>query len=412
MSFLARIALALSALCFAFPASAHFTPNSEIRLDFGRTRAMAEIVVPLSEMSYAVGHNIADSAEAEAYLRDHLQVLAPNGQPWSIIFRNTIIGDDGGGRDVHAHVDLTPPPGAPLRVFDLHYSGVVDRVANHFVMVVARNDFDAGHLSDRPQMIGGLQAGAQVLHVDRGVGSAWRGFVSAVGLGMHHIAEGHDHLLFLFALLLPAPLLVVVGRWAGFGGLRYTAHRLLLVVSAFTVGHSLTLIGGAYFSWQLPVRPVEILIAVSILISAIHAYRPLFAGREAFVAGGFGLVHGMAFATLIGRFGLDPWQKAQSILGFNIGIELVQVMVVAAVLPALILLARLPAYPQIRKVAAIFAGVAAIAWIIERIVGEDNIVGRMIDTGLGKAPWLVAAATIAAATMTFIRTRSSVSRRS
>jgi hypothetical protein len=382
------------------PAAAHFTPSSEIRLDFGRTRALAEIVVPLSEINYAAGHDIDSPATAEAYLTKHLRVLSPGGVPWSVVFRNTAIIDDGGGRDVHAQVDLTPPRGAPLRVFDLNYTGVIDRVPNHFVIVLVRNDFDEGRLSDRPQMIGGLQSGAQTLRVDRGPGSAWRGFVSAVGLGMHHIAEGHDHLLFLFALLLPAPLLVATGRWAGFGGMRYTAHRLLLVVSAFTLGHSLTLIGGAYFGWQLPTRPVEIMIAVSILISAVHAFRPLFAGREGFIAAGFGLIHGMAFATLIGRFGLDPLQKTQSILGFNIGIELVQIMVVAAVMPALILLARLPFYATIRSVAAVIAGLAAIAWIFERVAGEENVIGRTIDIALGQAPWVVAAATIAAIILT------------
>ncbi|WP_293883125.1 HupE/UreJ family protein [Sphingomonas sp.] len=408
-----RAILAIIALAFALPAAAHFTPNSEIQLDFGRTRAVAELIVPLSEISYALGRDLKSADQTEAYLRQHLRVVAPDGRPWQIAFRNTIITQESGGRDVHARVDLTPPAGAPLRVFDLNYTGVIDRVPNHFVVVLARNDFDAGRLSDRPRMIGGLQAGAQTLRVDRGPGSAWRGFVSAVGLGMHHIAEGHDHLLFLFALLLPAPLLVAAGRWAGFGGLRYTAHRLLLVVSAFTLGHSLTLIGGAYLGWQLPSRPVEVLIAVSILASALHAWRPLFAGREAIIAGGFGLIHGMAFATLIGRFGLDPWQKAQSILGFNLGIELVQVMVVAAVMPALILLARMPAYPKIRNIAAGFAGFAALAWIVERVAGKDNIVGRAIDAGLGQAPWLVAAATIAAATITLVgRSRSSASRRS
>src|SRR5438045_3779903 len=110
---------------------------------------------------------------------------------------------------------------------------------------------------------------------------------------------------------------------------RCTLGRLAGVVSAFTLGHSVTLIGGAFFGWRLPAQPVEVAIAVSILVSAVHAARPLFAGREPWVAAGFGLVHGLAFATVIGNFGLDPLEKAQSILGFNLGIELVQLAVVA-----------------------------------------------------------------------------------
>ena len=135
---------------------------------------------------------------------------------------------------------------------------------------------------------------------------------------------------------------------------------------------------------------------MSILVSAVHAWRPIFAGREAFVAGGFGLVHGLAFATLIGHFGLEPWQKAQSILGFNIGIELVQLGVVAAVMPGLILLAQTRRYSWLRVPVAAFAGLAAIAWVFERVTGVANPVGRATDTVLANAPWIVLALTIAA----------------
>jgi len=206
---------------------------------------------------------------------------------------------------------------------------------------------------------------------------------------MRHIAEGHDHLMFLMALLLPAPLIARDRRWREAGGLRFTARRLVKVVTAFTVGHSVTLIGGAFFGWRLPAQPVEVLIAVSILISAVHAARPLFAGREPFVAAGFGLVHGLAFATVIGNFGLDPLEKAQSILGFNLGIELVQLAVVAVVAPALVLMARTRSYPAVRTVAAFFCAVAALAWIAERTLGADNLIARAIDAGLSHGLWLL-----------------------
>jgi hypothetical protein len=141
---------------------------------------------------------------------------------------------------------------------------------------------------------------------------------------------------------------------------------------------------------------VEVMIAVSILVSSLHAWRPLFAGREPWIAAGFGLIHGLAFATLIGHFGLEPVQKAQSILGFNVGIELVQLLVVAAVMPGLILLARTPWYAPFRVAGAAFAGLAATAWILERTTRAPNPVGRLLDVTLAHAPWLVAALTAAA----------------
>jgi hypothetical protein len=388
----------LALLLLAAPAAAHLTPNSEIRLDLGAQRAEAEVIIPLAELSFALRRQLPDrlgpvnDPEARRYIAERFAVPG-----WQVRLTALDVVHEAGPPDIRARFVLTPPPGASPRRFDLHYSAVIDRVPNHIVLVVARNDFAGGQLSERPRMIGGLQAGSTVLRVDRGPGSEWRGFLSAIGLGMRHIAEGHDHLLFLIALLLPAPLLGAGRRWNGYGGLRHTVRALVGVVTAFTAGHSLTLIGGAFFGWRLPPQPVEIGIAVSILVSAIHAWRPLFAGREAWVAAGFGLVHGLAFATLIGRFGLEPLQKAKSILGFNLGIELVQLMVVAAVTPALVLLARTRFYPAARTAGAAFAGVAALAWIVERIWGVTNPVGRAIDAGLGQAPWLSAALTIAAA---------------
>jgi hypothetical protein len=415
-----RLFLALGVLLaasWAGQAFAHLTPNSEISLDIGRTVVAAEVVAPMGEIGYALGRPlpIAPGPDRQATLAllrrellGHLAVRTPDGRPWSLEVRDLAITDDGASPDFRAHLLLRPPKGASLRKFDLSYSLIIERVPNHFVLVLQRTDFDGGRLSTRSRMIGGLQQGVRTVRVDPGPGNAWRGFVAAVGLGMRHIAEGHDHLLFLLTLLLPAPLLAQGARWAAYGGLRHTIRRLLGVVSAFTVGHSLTLLGGAFLGWQLRTQPVEVMIAVSILVSSVHAWRPLFAGREPWVAGGFGLIHGLAFATLIGHFGLEPLQKAQSILGFNVGIELVQLGVVATVMPALILLARTRTYPSLRVTGAILTGVAAIAWILERVGGGANIVGRLIDGGLAYSPWLVALLTLGALAATWAERRRRV----
>ncbi len=196
---------------------------------------------------------------------------------------------------------------------------------------------------------------------------SWSGFHAAFRLGVHHIAEGADHLLFLITLLLPAPLLAVAGRWSG----RATVHRSLLhilgIVTAFTLGHSLTLALSAFGLVSLPSRPVEVLIAVSILVSAIHALRPLFPGREALIAAAFGVVHGLAFASALNALGVTGWYRLVSLLGFNLGIEAMQLLVVALTLPPLILLSRTTFYPAFRIAGAICASTAASVWIIQRV---------------------------------------------
>lgn len=395
---LKRLLLLLLSL-IASPAAAHLTPNSEIRLDFGTRAVEAEAIVPLPELGFALRRQVqavlgpANDPEIRAYVAERLAVPG-----WRVRVHAIDIIHEVGPPDLRARFRLEPPPDASPRRFTLDYRVVIDRVPNHMVLIVARNDFAGGQVSAEPKLLGALQGAQTRLSVDRGAASDWKGFAAAVQLGMHHIAEGHDHLLFLVALLLPAPLLAKGRRWNGYAGLRHTARGLIAVVTAFTIGHSLTLIGGAFLGWQLPVQPVEVAIALSVLISAAHAWRPLFDGREAVVAALFGLVHGLAFATLIGHLGMEPAQKAKAILGFNIGIELIQLLVVAAVMPALIMLARTRFYTAVRMAGAALAGTAALAWLAERLFQVENPIASAIDQGLGYAPWLLALLSVAAAT--------------
>lgn len=214
------------------------------------------------------------------------------------------------------------------------------------------------------------------------------GFVSMFRLGMRHIAEGTDHLLFLLALLLPAPLLALGYRWAGFAGLRHSLTQMLRVVTAFTVGHSLTLVLAGFGILLVPSRPIEVLIAISILVSSLHALRPIFPGREPVIAACFGLIHGLAFAAILGQLGLGGWVRLANIFAFNLGIESMQLIVVAATMPSLVLLSRTRAYSFLRIGGALFAGVASIGWIAERLLNLQSWVDVVVDGVAHQAVWI------------------------
>jgi hypothetical protein len=148
------------------------------------------------------------------------------------------------------------------------------------------------------------------------------------------------------------------------------------------------LAAGALNVIHVPSRPIETLIAISILISAIHAFRPIFPGREAVVAGCFGLVHGMAFATSIAELGLGRWERVASIFGFNLGIETMQLIVVSAALPSLMLLSRTRLYPAVRIVSAGFASVVAGAWVVQRLWDIDNPADALVMAIATHAIWI------------------------
>jgi len=217
------------------------------------------------------------------------------------------------------------------------------------------------------------------------------GFATIFRLGMRHIAEGTDHLLFLLVLLLPAPLIVVGSRWAGFVGVRSSVLHILRIVTAFTIGHSITLALAAFGLVRVPSRPIEVLIAVSILVSSIHALRPIFPGKEAGIAAFFGLIHGLAFAATLSELGLGRWERVAGILAFNLGIETMQMVVVAATMPSLVLMSRTRTYPVLRIGGALFAGFASVGWITERLFGMHGSVDLMVGAAAHHALWIAMA---------------------
>jgi hypothetical protein len=164
----------------------------------------------------------------------------------------------------------------------------------------------------------------------------------------------------------------------------------LKIVTAFTLGHSITLALAAYGVVHLPSHPVEVLIAVSILLSAIHALRPIFPGKEAAIAAFFGLIHGLAFASTLSQLGLRRWERLSGVLAFNLGIETMQMAVVAATLPSLILMSRTRAYPWLRHCGAVFAGIASIGWIVERVFDTGSSVDKLVNALAHPAAWIAA----------------------
>lgn len=222
-------------------------------------------------------------------------------------------------------------------------------------------------------------AGSNALWSDASASLRGVQFSRLFRLGIHHIAEGTDHLLFLLVLLLPAPLIAAGFRWGVPAGLSQSLLRILGIVTAFTIGHSITLSLAVVGAIKIPSRPVEVLIAVSIFVSAAHALRPIFPGREAVIAALFGLIHGLAFAATLDRLGWGRWERAGGILAFNLGIEVMQMLVVAAILPSLILMSRTRAYPVLRTGGALFAGAASVGWMAERLLDIHTPVDTIVN---------------------------------
>jgi hypothetical protein len=398
-------------------ASAHPMPNTLILLDIRADHVNAELQLPLNELELAFGHDLnrnSDNLVARfgpqitAYLLKHIQVSEPGGKQWLVHIDNMKVqpvqdSPSGPYKELTVHLSFVPPANTNTRQFNLNYDIIIHQVVSHYALVSIRQDWDNGLNQEHPYEVGVIQLDAKSntilpLAINMQEGSLWHGFSSMVNLGVEHIKEGMDHLLFLLTLLLPAPLLVNRKRWAQAGTTRYSLLRILKIVTAFTIGHSITLLLGATGITNFPGRPIEILIAVSILVSAIHAIKPIFPGREMFIAAGFGLIHGMAFATTLINLNLDAGRMALSIFGFNLGIELMQLLVVAVTIPWLIILSRsLAIYNYVRVIGALVAGIAALGWIIERATMRPNLISTFMLNAADYAKWLIVVLAVLAA---------------
>jgi hypothetical protein len=305
-------------------------------------------------------------------------------------------------QDLIINLKLTPPSGSTSRQFILNYDVVMHQVVTHTALVSIRQDWETGVVAEHPSEVGIIAVeprNGQIFPLTISLESKglWGGFKSMVGLGMKHISEGTDHLLFLLVLLLAAPLLVSGKNWGDFGGTRYAFKRLIKIITAFTIGHSLTLLAGAVGWLRLPSQPIEVLIAVSILVSAVHAIRPIFPNREAVIAAGFGLIHGLAFANTLSDLDINPTAMTLSILGFNIGIELQQLIVVLLIVPSLMVLSQQPKiYHFIRISGAFLAIIASTAWIFQRILGENNFITEGVENAFAYGRWLILALAVLA----------------
>jgi hypothetical protein len=390
-------------LSFAPWTCAHPQPTTLLSLEASDGSVTAEMHLPLPELELAFGHNVTGEPEnritqwgpdLRTYLVQHIRPASVSGHPWIVEVTGLELEtgkqpQSGQFQEVLVRLRLTPPPGATARNFVLHYDAILHQVVTHKVLISVKSDWSTGRME--PTQIGviAVDTGSgrvDPLPIQLGEGSAWEGFKGMLTLGMRHIREGIDHLLFLLVLLLPSTLLSNGNAWGGFGGIAYSMKRLVRIVTAFTLGHSITLLAGAVHWLQLPSQTVEVLIAGSILITAIHAVRPVFPGRETAVAAVFGLVHGLAFATVLAGLNLAGGPLALSILGFNLGIELMQLFVLLMTMPWLILLSQTPAHPWVRVTGATLAGIAALGWIANRLSGQSNVIERLMTEVTAFAP--------------------------
>ncbi|MDH0864381.1 HupE/UreJ family protein [Mitsuaria sp. GD03876] len=186
--------------------------------------------------------------------------------------------------------------------------------------------------------------------------------------GVHHIWIGVDHVLFLVVLLLPAVLTRSGDRWWPAAAWRPAFWRVLGVVTAFTVAHSITLGLAVFDVLNPPSRWVESLIALSVLLAALNNLRPVLVETRWRLTFAFGLVHGFGFASALKDLGLAHADLALPLVLFNLGVEAGQLTIVAALVPLAWTARRWRGYPRwVLDACSVAVAAIAIVWLVERL---------------------------------------------
>ncbi|WNQ10479.1 HupE/UreJ family protein [Paenibacillus aurantius] len=167
--------------------------------------------------------------------------------------------------------------------------------------------------------------------------------------GVRHIWTGYDHLLFLLGLLI----------------LKQSTKAYIRIVSAFTVGHSVTLALAALDIVRAPLSVIEPLIALSIVFIAVENLWFKRHGHRWLIALGFGFIHGFGFADIL--HGALGEHYLSALLSFNLGVEAGQLVVLGALLPLLLYLRRVTWYPRVLYAASGLIALMGTYWFIGRI---------------------------------------------
>ena len=309
--------------------------------------------------------------ESSAHALSHLKFWA-DGIPCNLQFTQMLFTEhsDGG----YAVLDLSTGAAGSSETMRVEYSFLFDADPTHRGLVLYENGAASATYI--------LSPSEAALEFEAGEASLWSTFVDYVKEGVWHIWIGFDHILFLISLLLPAVLVRPPAaslrenkQWQPVEKFKPAFHSVLKIVTVFTLAHSITLWLAVMGYVTLPSRLVESVIAFSIIVTALNNLFPLLNIPGWAIAFVFGLIHGFGFANVLLDLGLSSTVLGVSLFGFNVGVELGQLAIVAVFLPIAFLVRNSKFYEVvILKIGSIAIAIVAAIWMLERI-GNFEILG-------------------------------------
>ena len=194
-------------------------------------------------------------------------------------------------------------------------------------------------------------------------------FSQYFGEGLWHVWIGLDHLLFLSAVFLPAVLRRTKSGWKVAADPGEALWPTVALVTSFTLAHAVTLTLSAFGLLSIPSRWIESAVAASVVFAGLNNLYPMVHRRLVGVAAAFGLIHGAAIAGALLDLGLPQGARMIALLGFNLGVEVAQLALVAGLLPLAYAVRRRPTYRRwVFMPASALIVLVGLAWFVQRIL--------------------------------------------
>ena len=264
---------------------------------------------------------------------------------------------------------------------NIDYAVMFDTDPDHEALLVIERFWKAGIFSNESQVSLSFSAEKRRQQLSFYDYSMFHGFFEVVKLGVRHIWKGIDHILFLVALILPSAMFRNKSHWEPVTGYRPAIIYVIKIVTLFTVAHSVTLSIAALGIFSLPSRLVEPIIAASIAIAALDIIIPIFKRKIGWVVFIFGLFHGFGFASVLVKLGVLGEHMALSLFGFNLGVEIGQIVVICIIFPVIYFFRRYAFYPKIiLRYGAVAMILLAAFWFVNRAFLDINVMRLLDDT--------------------------------
>jgi hypothetical protein len=341
--------------------------EGHFEIHFEDLRTKLGLAVDPSE-ARALADVTATAPTVRAYVEEHFSIAPEGGAPYPIEFthEDVTVLPQGSFGQYHFRMSTGPLPDRLDLRHSMFYDG--DRLHRGLLLVEYNAKTDTTYPGETTAMVFSPMNREQTL--DLTDVPSLMGPREMIPQGMRHIWIGIDHVLFLVALMLSTVLVRRDREWKPVGRFSQALWNLLKIVTVFTVAHSVTLLLAALDLVSLPSRLVESVIALSIVLVAANNIFGKVREGSLLVILGLGLFHGLGFASVMGHLPFRMVDLLRVVVGFNIGVELGQVAIVAVVFPVLFWLRRAWFYQPyiLHGVSAVLILISGL-WFVERAFG-------------------------------------------